>query len=234
MNESHCTDEQRQFLKEYVQGRSYPELAALFNERFGTNLGRLVISKRCRSLGLSNGRPERRPYTTEQLEFLRANAEGRRYDELAVMFNRRFGTAVTRNMVGELCRRNGFPNGLSGLYQEGHTTNLGRKFDRSLPDGSEFVNAAGYTILKHNGVWRGKHTVLWEQAHGRPVPEGHYIVFGDGNKRNFNVDNLFCVSPAQNGFRSVLGLKGESPELAEAGVALAKLYERINERKRRQ
>jgi hypothetical protein len=55
-------------------------------------------------------------------------------------------------------------------------------------------------------------------------------VFGNSNKRDFSIDNLYCVSAAQNGFRSTLGLQSDSPELAGMGVALAGLYAKINER----
>jgi hypothetical protein len=87
-------------------------------------------------------------------------------------------------------------------------------------------------MLKFNGEWRLKHIVLWEQAHGKPVPEGHYIVFGDGDKRNFTPENLFCVTAAQSAMRITMKLQGATPELAAAGVALAKLYAQINEKKK--
>ena len=149
------------------------------------------------------------------------------------MFNRHFNTAVTARIVGEICRNHGFTNGLDCRYAEGHTVNLGRKYDHAQPDGSEYVNAAGYIIMKHNGVWRGKHTILWEQSHGQPVPEGHYIVFGDGNKSNLSIDNLHCVSASQSGILNNFKLRSEEPELAKVGVALAGLYATINKRKKK-
>jgi len=98
------TDEQIQFLQDNIQGMSYPKLAELFNQRYGTSIGRLTISKVCRRRGLTNGRPTRRPYTTSQIKYLRKNAKGRPYDELAAMFNRHFNTEVTARIVGEICR----------------------------------------------------------------------------------------------------------------------------------
>jgi len=109
---------------------------------------------------------------------------------------------------------------------------LGRKRANAMPDGTEIIIAEGYVMLKQEGTWRYKHILLWEQAHGRSVPEGHFIVFGDSDKRNFNTNNLFCITAAQSGFRSAMGLQGATPELAAAGVALAKLYSQISERKK--
>jgi hypothetical protein len=209
-------------------------LAALFNREFGTDIGRLTISKLCRRFGISNGSTSRRPYSDEQIEFLRQNAPGVDYSTLAVMFNEQFGTAISASRIGEMCRRKGFTNGLDSRYKAGHTVNAGRKLPHALPDGSEYVNVAGYVIIKYNGKWQFKHIILWEQAHEKSVPEGHYIVFGDSDKRNFNTDNLFCVTAAQSAIRSKMGLQGKTPELAAAGVALAKLYSQISDKKKEQ
>jgi len=228
------TDEHRRFLETNADGRSYEALAALFNQEFGTDIGRLTISKLCRRFGFSNGSTSRRPYSDKQIQFLRQNAPGVDYYSLAIMFNERFGTNINVNRVGEICRRKGFSNGLDCRYKEGHAVNLGRKLPNAAPDGSECIHSTGYVKLKHNGVWRFKHIILWEQAHGRSVPEGHFIVFGDSNNRNFNIENLFCITPAQNAIRCRMELQGVTPELAAAGVALAKLYSQIGERKKAQ
>ena len=146
--------------------------------------------------------------------------------------NRTTVAHVTATQIGELCRAKGFSNGLDTRFQEKHTINLGRKKANALPDGAEIVNADGYTLLKSDGIWRFKHITLWEQVHGRSVPEGHYIVFGDGDKSNFDAENLFCMTATQNAIRTRNGLQGATPELAAAGVALAKLYSHIGERGR--
>jgi hypothetical protein len=228
---AHYTEEQLAFLREHVSGRSYEKLALMFNKKFGTSACGRSIGRACRLRGWSNGKPKR-PYSGEEIDFLRRNVAGVDYATLADMFNARFGTSISAGRVGDLCRRKGFANGLDCRYKTGHTEGVGRKMPNSLPDGSEYVNATGYIMQKHNGAWQFKHILLWEQANGRSVPEGHYIVFGDSDKRNFAVVNLFCITAAQNAIRSKHGLQGATPELAAAGVALAKLYSRIGERKK--
>jgi hypothetical protein len=230
---AHYTEEQLAFLQEHVQGRSYEDLALLFNKQFGTATYGRTIGRACRRRGWPNGKPKR-PYSDEEIAFLHQNAPGVDYVTLAEMFNEHFGTDATAGRIGELCRRKGFTNGLDCRYKIGHTEGVGRKMPNSLPDSSEYINAADYVMLKHNGAWQFKHIILWEQAHGRSVPEGHYIVFGDSNKRNFAVENLFCITAAQSALRSKYGLQGATPELAAAGVALAKLYSQIGVRKKEQ
>jgi transposase len=226
------TDAQNKFLRENVKGRTYEELAELFNQEFGTTYKRLAISKRCRRLGLTNGRTVPTPYPSEQLDFLREHADGMSYEDLSTLLDEHFGTSTTASRIGELCRRHGFSNGIDRRFSEGHSVNLGRTFDHALPDGSEMVNIAGYIMVKHDGKWRTKHSVIWEQAHGQSVPKEHIIVFGDNDKRNFNVDNLHCVSRPEMAILISRKLRSDDPELAQAGVALAKLYAKINERKK--
>ena len=36
------------------------------------------------------------------------------------------------------------------------------------------------------------HRRIWVEHNG-PIPEGHQVMFKDGNKRNFAIDNLFCA-----------------------------------------
>ena len=231
---SSYTEEHRRFLEANVRGRSYAAMAVLFNKKFGTNIGHKTIRSLCHHFDFINGKPNRRPYTDEQIEFLRQNAPGVGYAALAEMFNERFGTDTNASRIGEICRQKGFANGLDSRFHAGHTVNMGRTPEHAFSDGTESVTADGYVMLKHNGVLRYKHIILWEQAHGQSVPEGHHIIFGDGNKRNFNINNLFCVTAAQNAIRTRNGLQGATPELAAAGVALAKLYSQIGERKKEQ
>lgn len=44
-----------------------------------------------------------------------------------------------------------------------------------------------------NDNFRAKHHLAWEEANGRPVPEGHAVVFADGDRRNFDPANLVAV-----------------------------------------
>ena len=50
----------------------------------------------------------------------------------------------------------------------------------------------GYTPRDYVAV----HHLVWAEHYG-PVPAGHAIVFRDGNKNNFNIENLECVSRAE-------------------------------------
>jgi len=68
-----------------------------------------------------------------------------------------------------------------------------------LPIGTERVSAEGYLERKitDTGCTRrdyvAVHRIIWLDA-GRDIPPGHALVFKDGNKRNFDLDNLELVT----------------------------------------
>ena len=66
------------------------------------------------------------------------------------------------------------------------------------PVGSERVNSCGYVDLKvaDPNKWKSKHAVIWEKHNG-PAPRGQVVIFGDGNKRNFDLNNLILVLRVQ-------------------------------------
>lgn len=45
--------------------------------------------------------------------------------------------------------------------------------------------------------WKSVHQLIWSAAHG-PIQRGHIVVFKDGDKRNFAIGNLECISFAEN------------------------------------
>lgn len=227
--------EQLQFLRDNVKGRYYHELAQLFNAHFGCDIKSDTIGTVCRAHGMRNelhlhGRKVSRPYSEEQIQFLRDNIMGRSYKELTEMFNRMFGTSIIVKNLGDVCSYHGLSNGLKGGYKPGHKTNVGRKCSNAKPDGAERIDALGYRKVKQNGVWKHKHVAIWEEANGKPVPDGSYIMFADGNRDNMCPDNLFCVTPNQLLIWAKRGLKGETSELAAFGVTIAGLFAKINER----
>lgn len=70
---------------------------------------------------------------------------------------------------------------------------------KSHPIGTERTNSKGYIEVKtskryKNGtiVWEGKQRVIWSEAFGE-IPIDKKVIFKDGNKTNFELDNLQLV-----------------------------------------
>lgn len=71
------------------------------------------------------------------------------------------------------------------------------------PIGAERINKDGIVQRKvthegHGGQrWKSAHQLIWSEAHG-PIPPRHIVVFKDGDRRNFDLANLECISCAEN------------------------------------
>ena len=61
--------------------------------------------------------------------------------------------------------------------------------------GTERVNEDDYVEVKvaEPNVWESKHLLIWKKEKG-PIPKGHVVIFGDGNRHNFEINNLILIS----------------------------------------
>lgn len=79
----------------------------------------------------------------------------------------------------------------------------GRAAVVAQPIGAERISKDGYRERKANNDlpfqrrWRAVHIIEWEAVNG-PLPDGHMIVFRDGNKQNVSLDNLEMITRAEN------------------------------------
>jgi hypothetical protein len=78
-------------------------------------------------------------------------------------------------------------------------------------------------------TWKSKHTLIWEKARGR-VPEGHVIIFADGNRLNASLGNLLMVSRRELAVMNRLGLVSKNKDLTKTGKAIADIKLLIAER----
>ncbi len=59
-----------------------------------------------------------------------------------------------------------------------------------------------YKYLKiRDSNWQLMHRVIYEQYHG-PIPKGSIVTFKDANTMNCHIDNLICITMAENMIRN--------------------------------
>ena len=188
-------------------------------------------------------------FTQEQRLFITKNVIGRGNAELTEMFNAQFCLNLGLNQIKAFKKNNKLSSGLDGRFKPGteplnkgtkgltgaNSTSFkkGTKPHNYKPVGYERVNGAGYVVIKiaAPNKWRGKHQLIWEEANG-PIPKGHVIVFGDGNRRNFELNNLILVSQKQLFYMNRNNLIKDNAELTRTGVIVADIFSKINERKK--
>lgn len=98
-------------------------------------------------------------------------------------------------------------------FKPGRTPNSWR------PVGAERTTAGGILYRKVSDTgdkhkdWRAVHVMNYEAEYG-PVPEGHFLIFKDGNRENRAADNLMPVTRAENMRRNTIGRYGTAYQSA--------------------
>ena len=183
-------------------------------------------------------------------EFLIKNNAGKSAREITELLNSTFGTDYTAKGIKGLRARMHLVSGLTGHFEKGHIpANKGKKgycapgsekgwFKKGqiphnhVPVGTEVMTTDGYLKIKiaEPKQWRFKHIMEWEKYNGK-VPEGCMISFKDGDHYNCNIENLMCITKAENAILNHQKLRSESAEQTETAVILAKLQHKIYQAK---
>lgn len=138
----------------------------------------------------------RTTYTTEEDCFLITNFENYSWERLTELLNAKFGTSRNFRTVKCHCRK---------------TLNL-----KKVKNACEYAQIPsdeigtekwenGFLWVKINNLkgsrktrsvqqnWVQKHRFIWSQKYGE-IPKECQIVFLDGDRTNFDIENLYCVN----------------------------------------
>ena len=200
--------------------------------------------------GTKCGMPKGRPtdvYPVHIVAFIHEHYKGTGPKQMAQILNDTFRTSYTMQQLSAYYKNHHLNSGLTGRYEKGHVShNKGRKgyyapgsekgwFRKgekpwdTVPVGTVVVKSDGYLWKKVDdkpGVWtqnwRQLHLLLWEEAYGA-VPEGHRVIFKDGDRQNCVLENLALVSLAENAVMNKQGLRFDNAEHTETGILIAKI-----------
>ena len=243
------------YLREITPGRRSWEVTKLFNEHFGMNASEDAIRKLRLRNGIKLTVPRTvRQYTDEQIAYLKELSERGLFNrEITRLFNERFDTSRTENAIQQQRCKYGIKTtaryywkkgckpwnkGMKGWFAPGTERTQFKKGDMPqtwVPVGSETVTEDGYLKVKvaNPNKWVYKHRQVWEQHHGREVPDGHAVIFGDGDRRNIDPENLLLVSRAQLCRMNQMGLIKNDARLTQVGALIANIRNKIGERRKK-
>jgi hypothetical protein len=199
-------------------------------------------------LRLDSDVTQSRVWTDTEKAYLEAVTPGRSHVEIQGLMCKRFKRAYSVKQIANAIKRYGLNTGRTGRFEPGQTPpNKGKSWDEYLspaaqaacrktqfeagrmphttvPVGTEKLRDDGYLWRKVKETkpsrhgWKQVHRIVWEEAHG-PVPDGHVVVFRDGDTTNITLDNLMLCSRAERGVMNSHGLAGSG----ESGRLVADL-----------
>jgi hypothetical protein len=122
--------------------------------------------------------------------------------------------------------------GMKGLDCGGRRGWFGERPSTKRPLGSEYVSQ-GYIYRKVDDTgdekrdWMPVHHLVWREA-GREIPPSHMLTFRDGDKRNFDLDNLELLSRGEQISRYSINNYG--PEIRRLSYLRGEITKQINRR----
>ncbi len=190
-------------------------------------------------------------YTEEKIKYLRGIAPGTFRKEIWKKFNRKFNCNKSFSSIKNILNKFKISNGITdaGQFKKGSIpwnkgvkgvckSNSGSFKKGSIPwnkklIGSERTNVEGYVEVKvaEPNKWKLKQRIIYEKIYGK-IPKGNLIIFADGNKQNFELNNLICVTKAENVRLNQDKFKNIDGDLTKTRLNLVRLSELGRKRKR--
>ena len=179
-------------------------------------------------------------WTEVEISYLREIAEGRYISEICKLMSDRFNYEFRREQIKSFMNKHKIQNGMSRKPPKGREpwnkgVKMGNSHIHNLKEvGYEYVDQEGFITIKLSNPtrWVRKHKYIYEQHYGK-LDKNEVIIFLDGNKNNFNVNNLKCVTRGQLAMLNNNKLIKEDARLTEMGIEVANLILKANEAKRK-
>ena len=203
---------------------SFVPMCAEHNKLFETDISSKYFRTHCSKIGLPLGRFV---FSEEQEQFISKNFPVLGATETTRLFNELYGTNKSVANIKTHCYRKGIKclEETRSQIQKNVTNNLLVHNEKvSARVGEVGRPSNGYDYIKTEKGWVRYNKYVWEQHFGK-MPEGHSIIFLDGNNKNFDISNLACV---QNKVLTLMNhncpVKSGNPELKKAAIKYCELY----------
>ena len=198
-------------------------------------------------------------WSEEEIEFIREIYPFYENKEISKMVKEKFGFDVSIRNLQNVRNKYKIPKKVipnSGCYRKGDVPwNKGREMSDETkekvkktwfkkgqipknhrPLGSTRIDKDGYKLIKiaEPNKWALYHRCLYEEKHGEKLKKNEAVIFADGDKTNFDLDNLVKVSRANLLYLNNNKLIFDDSELTKTGVNISKVVEKINNLERKE
>lgn len=198
-------------------------------------------------------------WSEEEIEFVREVYPYHENKEISKMVKEKFSFDVSTRNLQNVRNKYKIPKKVipnSGCYRKGNEPwNKGKVMSDEVkekvkgtwfkkgqipknhkPVGSTRVDRDGYKLIKiaEPNKWIVYSRYVYEKAHGEKLKKNEAVIFADGDKSNFDIDNLVKVSRANLLYLNNKKLIFDDPELTKTGVNVSKIAEQINELERKE
>ena len=218
------TEEMLDFLRDNISGKPLKDLTAEFNKKYGTSRSKRQILDTCYCRGWSNGLLHQKTvFPSPVVDYITAHHSGVRPREMMQKLNSTFGTTYSEEQIARFYTKHKLRSGVASTYMPIGTVvfrETEQMYYEKVKDGPNPIEN-----------WRPKHQLIWEAAHG-PIPEGHIVIFLDGDRTNMDLSNLALCSKPVALMLNKKGLRFSCADATKAGVLIAQITTKILEKQK--
>lgn len=166
----------------------------------------------------------RNKYSKEFDEFVFKNCNKFTFDNLRKKCEKKFNMNIEPNAFRKyLYRRK--------VHCIDYNENLaigGRRLTK--PIGYEWVRDDGLILIKvaEPSVWIYKQRYIYEKHYGK-LKKGEMVIFLDGDRNNYDIDNLKAVTTREYLFARNKGLLSDDKDITRTSMLLGKMYYKTKE-----
>ena len=165
----------------------------------------------------------RRKVNNKLKEYLMGFAGNKTIDELLPLVNEKFNEDYDRLHLQKYIIRNKIP------YKYSQPTKV--RDMSSLPIGTERVKDRDRIYVKvAKNKWVYKQRYIYEQYYGVKLTPNDFIIFLDGDKTNFNIENLYKITRYEAAHLGNICGGSKNAAIKRLGVEVAKLYIKVKDK----
>lgn len=168
----------------------------------------------------------RNKYSKEFEKEMYKKAPNKTIDKLLDIAINKYNYHITKEMLmNYLSKRQ--------IRYKDYNPNKAQAMGNRIPIGTEYIKPDGMVLVKIKpNKWEYKQRYIYEQYHKVELPKETMVIFLDGDKTNFDINNLMAVStPEYNCIRNK-DLLSNNSMITKTAILSARLYYKSKEREK--
>lgn len=169
----------------------------------------------------------RNKYSKEFEKEMYKKAPNKSIEKLLDIAINKYGYNITKEMLMQYLSKR-------GIRYKGYKPNKTNAMGSIISIGTEYTKPDGMVLVKvMPNKWKYKQRYIYEQYYNIELPKDIMVIFLDGDRTNFNIDNLMAVSTPEYNCIKNKNLLSNNGMVTKTAILSARLYYKIKEKEKR-
>ena len=166
----------------------------------------------------------RNKYSKEFEKEMYKKAPNKTIEKLLDIATNKYNYHITKDMLMQyLSKRE--------IRYKGYNPKKASAMGNIIPIGTEYIKPDGMVLVKVKpNKWKYKQRYIYEQYHKVELPKDIMVIFLDGDRTNFDINNLMAVSTPEYNCIKNKDLLSKNGMATKTAILGARLYYKIKEK----